>query len=175
MRICNQRCVANCRPEMVCGFRALQASFPRERLEFGPWPRNNEHHSSMSNVPPGGAGMFRHFLLSSLVALLPAPLPAVAQAPRLPNVVFIFTDDQGYGDVGCYGAKGFQTPNLDRMAAEGIRFTDFYVAQAVCSASRTALLTGCYPNRLGILGALNPTSKNGISDQEKTIADLLKT
>src|SRR5258708_24240370 len=94
---------------------------------------------------------------------------------RPPNVVIIFADDQGYGDVGCYGAKGFETPNLDRMAKEGIRFTDFYVAQAVCSASRTALLTGCYPNRVGILGALNPTSKNGISDQEKTIADLLKT
>ena len=68
---------------------------------------------------------------------------------RPPNIVIIFTDDQGYGDVGCYGAKGFATPNLDRMAREGMRFTDFYVAQAVCSASRTALLTGCYPNRVG--------------------------
>jgi arylsulfatase A-like enzyme len=102
------------------------------------------------------------------------PLLAVAQTPRLPNIVFILSDDQGWGDVGCYGAKGFRTPNLDRMAAQGVRFTDFYVAQAVCSASRTALLTGCYSNRLGILGALNPQSKTGISDKEMTIAQALK-
>src|SRR5438046_733695 len=93
---------------------------------------------------------------------------------RPPNFVIIFADDQGYADIGCYGAQGFQTPNLDRMAAEGIRFTDFYVAQAVCSASRAALLTGCYPNRVSILGALGPASKNGISDNETTIAQMLK-
>lgn len=93
---------------------------------------------------------------------------------RLPNVVIIFTDDQGYADVGCFGAKGFTTPNLDRMAREGRRFTDFHVAQAVCSASRTALLTGCYPNRIGIHGALGPGSRVGIGDGEVTIAELLK-
>ena len=75
-------------------------------------------------------------------------------AERLPNVVIIFTDDQGYSDVGVFGAKGFTTPNLDQMAAEGRRFTQWYAAQAVCSASRTGLLTGCYPNRLGMHGAL---------------------
>src|SRR5213075_3444212 len=85
---------------------------------------------------------------------------ASAQAPP-PNIVIILTDDQGYGDVGCYGATGFDTPNLDRMAREGRRFTNFHVAQAVCSASRTALLTGCYPNRLGIHGALGPNAKHG--------------
>ena len=98
-----------------------------------------------------------------------------APADRPPNIVIILTDDQGYADVGCYGAKGFETPNLDRMAREGVRFTDFYVAQAVCSASRAALLTGCYPNRVGIFGALGPASNHGISASEKTIADLLKT
>lgn len=98
---------------------------------------------------------------------------ACLQADQPPNVVIIYTDDQGYGDLGCYGTKDIQTPNLDRMAKEGVRFTDFYVAQAVCSASRAALLTGCYPNRIGILGALGPASKNGISNQEKTIADVL--
>src|SRR4051794_39889247 len=118
--------------------------------------------------------MFRRFCLTVLVVLAPAAQTAIAQTHRLPNVVFIFTDDQGYTDLGCYGAKGFRTPNLDRMAAEGVRFTDFYVAQAVCSASRTALLTGCYPNRLGILGALGPQAKHGISDQEMTIAQVLK-
>ncbi len=100
-------------------------------------------------------------------------LPA-ADTATTPNVVIVYADDLGYGDLGCYGNRRIRTPNLDRMAAEGIRFTDFYVAQAVCSASRTALLTGCYPNRVGILGALNPQAKIGISDREKTIADVLK-
>ena len=92
------------------------------------------------------------------LAVLFAASPAVAaeQPKRPPNVVFIFTDDQGYGDVGCYGAKGFTTPNLDRMAKQGVKFTQFYVSQPVCSASRTSLLTGCYANRLGIHGALGP-------------------
>lgn len=91
-----------------------------------------------------------------------------------PNVVLIFTDDQGYGDVGCYGAKGFGTPNLDSLAKQGRRFTDFYVAQAVCGASRAALLTGCYPNRIGLLGAPGPNAQHGIASSEWTLAELLK-
>ncbi len=70
-----------------------------------------------------------------------------AAAPARPNIVIIFTDDQGYADVGKFGAEGFTTPNLDRMADEGAVFRNFHVAQPVCSASRCALLTGCYPNR----------------------------
>lgn len=93
---------------------------------------------------------------------------------QLPNVVIVFTDDQGYGDVGCYGATGFQTPNLDKMANDGMRFTNFYSAQPVCSASRAGLLTGCYPNRLGISGALFPFHDVGIADSEVTIAEMLK-
>src|SRR4051794_15960939 len=116
--------------------------------------------------------MSNRAVLSLLAVCLVAP--ARAKDARLPNVVIVYADDLGYGDLGCYGAKGWETPNLDRMAKEGVRFTDFYVAQAVCSASRAALLTGCYPNRVGILGALGPASKVGISDKEKTIADLLK-
>jgi len=73
-----------------------------------------------------------------------------------PNIVIIFTDDQGYADVGIYGAKGFETPHLDKMAAEGMRFTNFYVSQATCSASRASLLTGCYANRFNFPGALYP-------------------
>ena len=117
----------------------------------------------------------RQFLIALLfsVAAVPQSVRA-ADAAAPPNIVVVFTDDQGYGDLGCYGAKGFETPNIDRLAREGVRFTDFYVAQAVCSASRTALLTGCYPNRVGILGALVPTSKNGIHDNETTIAEVLK-
>ena len=76
--------------------------------------------------------------------------------------------------MGVYGATGFQTPNLDRMAREGVRFTDFYVAQSACSASRAALLTGTYPNRFGIHGALGPTVDIGIHSREVTIAEMLK-
>jgi arylsulfatase A-like enzyme len=116
----------------------------------------------------------RGFLLVPLtVAGLFTPRLAAA-ADRPPNVVIVFADDLGYGDLGCYGARGYSTPNLDRLAREGVRFTDFYAAQPVCSASRVALLTGCYPNRLGILGALNPRSKHGISDAEMTLGQLLK-
>jgi arylsulfatase A-like enzyme len=93
---------------------------------------------------------------------------------RRPNFVIIFTDDQGYADVGVYGAKGFETPNLDRMAEEGVRFTDFYVASSVCSPSRAALLTGCYPMRVGLPNVLMPSSNIGLSDEEQTIAELLK-
>lgn len=95
-------------------------------------------------------------------------------AGRLPNVVIIFTDDQGYGDVGVFGAKGFTTPNLDRMAAEGRKFTNFHVPQPVCSASRAGLLTGCYPNRIGIHGALGPGARHGLAATEVTLAQLVK-
>lgn len=122
-------------------------------------------------------------VLSSFIALAISGFfllwlaPAKAAAPRdnrLPNIVIIFTDDQGYADVGVFGAKGFTTPNLDRMAAEGCIFRNFHVAQPICSASRAALLTGCYPNRIGIHGALGPRSKAGLSDGEMTLAQLLK-
>jgi arylsulfatase A len=110
------------------------------------------------------------------LAALTLALTAVAlrAESRLPNIVIIFTDDQGYGDVGVFGAKGFKTPNLDQLARQGCKFTNFHVAQPVCSASRTALLTGCYPNRLGIHGALGPHAKHGINANEMTLAELLK-
>ncbi|MEZ5103550.1 MAG: sulfatase [Draconibacterium sp.] len=92
-----------------------------------------------------------------------------------PNFVVIFIDDMGYGDAGCYGATGYVTPNIDRLAAEGMRFTNFYSAQPVCSASRAGLMTGCYPNRIGISGALFPHDTIGINSNETTIAEMLKT
>jgi arylsulfatase A-like enzyme len=104
----------------------------------------------------------------------PAAGPAVEPAAERPSLVIILTDDQGYGDVGCYGAKDFQTPNLDRMAAEGIRLTDFYVGAPVCTPSRAALLTGCYPQRVGLPHVLGPSSRIGISGQEMTLAQVLK-
>ncbi len=109
------------------------------------------------------------------LVFLIAILTTSVAAQRLPNIVIIFIDDMGYADIGPFGAKGYKTPNLDRMAKEGIRFTSFYVAQGVCSASRAALLTGTYPNRIGIHGALGPNAKHGISDNEVTIAEMLKT
>lgn len=93
--------------------------------------------------------------------------------PMPTNVIVIFTDDQGYEDVGCFGSD-IPTPNLDRMAGEGLRLTDFYAAQAVCSASRAALLTGCYPNRVGIHNAYMPNARTGLDTSEMTIADMLK-
>ena len=91
-----------------------------------------------------------------------------------PNFIIIFTDDQGYADLGCYGAQGFKTPHVDRMAAEGMQFTNFYVAASTCSPSRAALLTGSYPVRVGITAVLEPASPNGLNQSELTIADILK-
>jgi arylsulfatase A len=93
---------------------------------------------------------------------------------KTPNIVIIFMDDMGYADVGSFGAQGYKTPNIDRLAAEGRKFTNFHVAQPVCSASRCALMTGCYPNRIGIHGALAPNAKHGISAKEMTLAELVK-
>ena len=98
-----------------------------------------------------------------------------ATAASLPNIVLIVTDDQGYSDVGVFGAKGFQTPHLDRLARDGRRFTDFYVAASVCTASRAALMTGCYPNRVSMFGALNHTSREGLHPDEVLLPEVLKT
>lgn len=110
--------------------------------------------------------------LAAALCLAPMTLPAAT-----PNVVIIFTDDLGYGDLGCYGSPTIRTPNLDRMAAEGLRLTDFYSASEVCSPSRAALLTGRYPIRSGMYGkrrVLFPNSKGGLPDSEVTIAEALK-
>lgn len=107
-------------------------------------------------------------LATVLVSMAPKP------AAKKPNIVLFFIDDMGYGDLTTTGALGYKTPNIDKMAAEGTRFTNFMAAQAVCSASRAALLTGCYPNRVGISGALGPRQGIGLNQKEETIADLLK-
>ncbi|WP_395742150.1 sulfatase [Prosthecobacter sp.] len=103
--------------------------------------------------------------------------PALRAAAPPTNVVIIFADDLGYGDLGCYGSPTIRTPNLDRMAAEGLRFTDFYVAAEVCTPSRAALLTGRYPIRSGMCGSrrvLFPNSEGGLPREEVTIADALR-
>ena len=92
-----------------------------------------------------------------------------------PNIIIIFTDDQGYGDLGVFGAADISTPNIDRMAREGVQFTNFYVGGAVCTPSRASLLTGCYPKRVGLqTGVLFPNDKSGLNPDEITIAELLK-
>ena len=99
----------------------------------------------------------------SLILLSLFLFPAAFAAPK-PNLVIIFADDLGYGDLGCYGSPVIRTPHLDRMAAEGLRFNDFYSAAEVCSPSRAALLTGRYPVRSGMCGnrrVLFPNSKGG--------------
>jgi len=116
-------------------------------------------------------------VLLSLLVLMSRPTGSSGASPIVtesPNIILIYADDLGYGDLGSYGATGYRTPNLDRMAGEGIRLTSFYVATAVCSASRAALLTGSYPNRIGIRGALDHTAKTGLNPEELTIAEVLK-
>ena len=95
---------------------------------------------------------------------------------KKPNFIVIFADDQGYNDLGCFGSKTIKTPQLDQLAAEGRRFTSFYVASSVCSPSRAALLTGCYPKRVGMhKSVLFPRSTHGLHSDEYTIADHLKS
>ncbi len=91
-----------------------------------------------------------------------------------PNVIIVFTDDQGYQDLGCFGSPDIKTPHIDQLAKEGVKLTDFSVAQPVCSASRAALLTGCYPNRIGVHQALMPEAPSGLNQSETTMAELLK-
>ena len=112
----------------------------------------------------------RTLCLATLCLTAIGPLKAAST----PNIVVIFIDDMGYADIGPFGATTFRTPHLDTMAAEGMRFTDFQVSSAVCSASRAALLTGCYHRRVGFQGALGPQANVGISESEVTLAEICK-
>lgn len=104
----------------------------------------------------------------------PSAVSSDRQASNKPNIILILCDDLGYADVGCYGAKGLKTPNIDRMAAEGLRFTDFYMGAPVCSPSRAALMTGCYPQRVGLPQVLEAGTLCGLSKEEETIPEILK-
>ena len=121
------------------------------------------------------------FIAAILLAAAPglpfaqAPTPAPARGARPPNIVIIFADDLGYGDLGVYGHPLIKTPRLDTLAAEGLKLTSFYASAPVCSASRYSLLTGRYAIRAGINGALMPESENGLGSDETTIADILKS
>lgn len=116
--------------------------------------------------------MFR-IVASACLALLVSASSCTAAGEK-PNIVLILADDLGYSDLGCFGSKTIRTPNLDGMAAAGTRFTSFYVTQAVCSASRAALMSGSYPNRVSMQGALNHTSREGIHPDEHLLPEMLK-
>ena len=102
-------------------------------------------------------------------------------ADRRPNIILTYIDNLGYGDLGCYGSTVHRTPHLDRMAAEGMRFTSFYSTSGVCTPSRTSIMTGCYPRRVGMHisdrggAVLQPVAKKGLNPREITIATLLKS
>ena len=181
--------------------KAGRIYFTEERAEGGEPPvfasvdeptaaRFATHGRTISRVDFAGAGrqirpmhaplLHRRFLLCALVATMLSAIGLAAAAPagRPPNVIVILCDDLGYGDLGCYGHPSIRTPHLDRMAAEGLRFTDFYTADSVCSPSRSALLTGRLPVRTGMYGdkrrVLFPDSTGGLPASEVTLATALK-
>jgi arylsulfatase A-like enzyme len=122
--------------------------------------------------PPLARGRFWIILL----VLSPWSAPRAAAEDTRPNLIFILVDDQGYYDLGCYGGKEFDTPRIDRMAAEGIRFTDYYAAAPICSPSRAGILTGCYPRRVGLATWVQRAdSRMGIHPDEWTLAELLQS
>jgi arylsulfatase len=111
----------------------------------------------------------------SIAAMQASAQKTTTFKPATPNIILILMDDMGYGDIGRTGANQYETPNLNRLAAQGTQFTWYYCPQAVSSASRAGLMTGCYPNRIGISGALMPWAQVGINSEETTIAEMLKT
>ncbi len=125
--------------------------------------------SLMASIP-----VFRFLVLLMIVGFCRCVYGWDATTSAPPNIVLIFMDDMGYADPGPFGGDAELTPNLNEMAAEGRRFTDFYVSQSVCSASRASLLTGCYNIRIGIQGALGPKSRIGLNTGEMTIAELCR-
>ncbi|MDB6006073.1 MAG: arylsulfatase, partial [Prosthecobacter sp.] len=107
-------------------------------------------------------------------------LSAVSAFAAKPNIVFIFVDNFGNGDLGCFGSTLHRTPNVDRLAKEGTKFTSFYVASGVCTPSRASLMTGCYPRRVGMHvsdtggAVLQPVARKGLNPSEVTMAEVLK-
>jgi len=114
--------------------------------------------------------------LLCLGAAIVSPECSGASVPEQPNIVFILADDLGYADLSCYGATRINTPNLDQLAKEGVRFTDFYAPAGVCTPTRASLMTGCYPKRVGLhVGVLPPDTHSGLNPDEITIAELLRS
>jgi arylsulfatase A len=139
--------------------------------------RDSKHHAAdMAAMHPVAGRITRLWAAVAVFALLLSVWPATsaAAAERLPNFIIIITDDQGYQDLGCFGSPDINTPNIDRMAAEGMKFTDFYVSAPVCSPSRASLMTGCYCERVSLERVFFPRDNVGLHPNEITIAELLK-
>jgi arylsulfatase len=115
----------------------------------------------------------RQFLLTMAGSVSGPALLSAAGPDRPLNVVLIYADDLGYGDLGCYGSA-VRTPNIDSLARDGVRFTNYYSANPVCSPSRASLLTGRYPTRVGVPKVLFPHATDGLAKDEQTLADLLR-
>lgn len=114
-------------------------------------------------------------IIPTLLCAVQLACPSQVQSAATPNIIIVFADDQGYQDLGCFGSPHIKTPHIDSLATDGMRFTSFYSAYCVCSASRAALITGSYQPRLSIPGVLGPRSNVGLHPDEVTIADMLKT
>ena len=149
------------------------------------------HTSFRFTLIPLGARLRAHFIplvrglcvfpaLLGLCAHLAAADAKPSAPSAKPNVILILVDDLGYGDVGCYGSKVNRTPAIDKLAAEGLKFTSFYVSSGVCSPSRSSLMTGCYPLRIGMhessrgVYVLVPADERGLNPAEMTIPRMLK-
>ncbi len=118
---------------------------------------------------------FAFVLCVSTMSLWSLRSEASGSKPEKPNIVFILADDLGYADLGCYGAAQIKTPHLDKLAKEGVRFTNFYDPAGVCTPTRASLMTGCYPKRVDLhVGVLTPDTRSGLNPNEITIAELLK-
>src|SRR5262245_740956 len=117
---------------------------------------------------------FATALTVACITLLVAARCAAAEVVRPPNIVHIVGDDVGYDDIGCFGAPKIKTPNLDKLASQGMRLTSFYAPSAICTPTRAALMTGCYAQRVGLPRVLFPNDNIGLNRSEVTIAELLK-
>jgi arylsulfatase A len=125
----------------------------------------------MSSIVPSSRRLAATGLIAAAAVLAISHFAAGANPP---NIVIILTDDQGYQDLGCYGSPNIKTPHIDQLAAEGLRFTDFYSAFPVCSASRAGLMTGCYQPRINMPGVIPPHAETALNPDEVTIAEVLK-
>jgi arylsulfatase A-like enzyme len=145
----------------------IRRLFIHQAMDYGQWTMDNYVRRREIDMS------FMNKLVSFIVFLLLSS-SVFAQTKTHPNVVVILFDDMGYGDIEPYGMTGIPTPNFNKLAKESTRFTHFNAAQPICSPSRAALLTGCYPNRLGISGAILPNSSMALDLKEETIAAILK-
>ncbi len=138
-------------------------------LSSGFTPRSFPNWELRRKAAPTGFRLGR-----AAVTLIILLVSAISLRAESPNLIIMFCDDMGYADIGPFGSEGYETPNLDRMAQEGMAFTDFHVGQSFCSPSRAALMTGCYPLRVGIPDNFGPGSSTGLNPEELTIAEVLK-